>query len=229
MAGLIFFSKQGDYFISPHTFQAFMEEIAFFYPFCFVWKGKPSCCGRKMNMHIPFKISSKRVYGKIDAWIESLLLRQCQDDPSSYGRNFIHQVTIHPEKFPEHAGHGECNMLPGRIRKRVKTVLYPVVCSSLPARRAKSRFAGMGCFKRVIAIRTDIRMIPQKAGSACQHFDDIDDNAPSEAFSMLDKKLPPVAIINKYVAETYSCYDFHIHQYMKVKFKSKEKLRPEAA
>ena len=78
---------------------------------------RESCQGSgKMNMQVAFEVSAKRMYCKINAGNEALLLSLYFNYIGCDRCDFIDKMSIVPENVPKHIGHGESDVLPACLR-----------------------------------------------------------------------------------------------------------------
>ena len=104
-------------------------------------------------------------------------------------------------------------MLPGSIRKGIKTVFDPVVSGFFTTGRTESGLAGVRRLNAFTAFWTDKNMISKKGCTAYKQFQYIDNNADPDKTPVYEKEFPPVAIVEKYISEFYTAYIFHEKQH----------------
>lgn len=190
-------------------------------------KGETTESAGEMDVKIAFKVSAESVYGEINSRDESFLQRQLFNNACGEGRGFIHEVAVDPEEIPKGAGHGESDMLPFGVGKRVETVFDPDVGGFFTAGRAEPGFTGVRDFNAVFAFGADSEVIAEERSSANHNFQDVDDNAEPDKLVVFEEEFPPVAVMKENGSQLDTADVFHVNSI--VKENSKGKLPPKGA
>lgn len=163
-----------------------MIEVSSFGPGC---KGKRESTksSREMDVDISFQVSTSSMYSQIDTRDKASFFRKFFYNFCSKRRDYIHKVSVVPEKDPEFIGHSKSNMLPYSFWESVESSFYPIICSLFATGRAESRFAGMGSFNAFSTFFTDKIVVSQETCSADQKFKNISNDTFSDQIAVLEE------------------------------------------
>lgn len=192
-----------------------------------IGKGEPSDSGGEMNVEITFKVSAKSMNCEINSRDELFLQRQLLNNACGNSRDFIHEVAVDPEEIPKNVGHGESEMLPFSVGKRVEAVFDPDVGGFFTAGRTEPGLAGVKDFLTAVAFGADSKVKAKERCSASHGFQDVDDNTVPDKLVVFEEEFPPVAITKKNGFQLDARNEFHGNSINKEN--SKGKLPPKGA
>lgn len=158
-------------------------------------KGETSDGGGEMNVEITFKVSAKSMYSEVHSRDELFLQRQLLNNAGGNSRDFIHEVAVDPEEIPKNVGHGESEMLPFSVGKRVEAVFDPDVGGFFTAGRAEPGLAGVKDFLTEVAYGADCKVIAKQNSSASHGFQYVGDNTGPDKLVVFEEEFPPVAVM----------------------------------
>lgn len=207
--GLEFGAEKGNNGITPHGFEDGMMKISLADPGLII-QGQTAGSGGKMDMEIAFEIAAESMDGGINTWNEIVLSGEVINDFAGYRSQFVEKVAVEPEERLKMSWDGESNVLPSRVRERIKSGFDPIISILFAAGGTEARFAGMRCLDLAETFWADKDMPAKQRSPAGKHLEHVDDNGLANQLAVGEEEFPPVAVIKKDVPDfDFTADEFH--------------------